>query len=248
MAKEKNKHQMLLFKDFRLEQIAFEVRYIYGNYYPDKLLQFWEEIQNQLTGQYTPLKEEESTIINYNDKFEIRVSADRFAVIQFFPDSSIKELLKVSQVFFDTTIKILEIKEIKRVGLRSIYTKDYDNPSAVAEALFQTPYINYPDDLYLIENSTPFIPNLALGWQNEEKGISYRLNGKSEIVGITLPLRLIASGDFQKKIEKTYNQVLLDIDIYVHKPILPGQFFSDEWINQAYDTVRKEGIKFFGEK
>lgn len=248
MAREKNKHQVLLFKDFRLEQIAFEVRYNYVNYYPDKLLQFWEDIQNQLAGQFIPLKEEESTIVNYNDKFEIRVSADRFAVIQFFPDSSIKELLKVSQVFFDTTIKMFEIKEVKRIGLRSIYTKDFDNPSDVAEALYQTPYINYPDDLYLIKNRIPIIPNLSLGWQDEEKGISYRLNGKSEIVGFTLPLRLVASGDFPKKIEKTYNQIVLDIDVYVHKPILPGQFFLDEWINQAYNTVRKEGVKFFGEK
>jgi len=248
MTKEKKKTELLIFKDFQLEQIAFEIRYIYGNYYLDKLRQFWKEIQNELTGEYTPLKEEESTIINYDNKFEIRVSADRFAIIQFFPTSAIQELSEVSKVYFDTAVKILEIKEITRVGLRAIYTRNYDNPSEVAESLYQSSYINFPQDLYLMKDGVPMIPNLALGWQNEERGISYRLKGKSEVLGINLPLKLVASGDFQKRIEKTYNQVILDIDIYDHKPILPGQFFSEEWLNQAYSIIKKEGVKFFGEK
>jgi len=247
MAREKEKLE-LLFKDFRLEQITFELRYNHEQYYPAKFQQFWREIQNQLTGQFKPLREQEVTVVNYDNKFEFQVSADRFAIIQFYPDSLLKELSEVSGVFYDAVIKVFEIEEIIRVGLRLIYSKNYENSVSVAEALYKTPYINCPDNLYLIDKGVPLIPTLAIGWRGEEKGITYRLKGNSGSIGLDLPLQMVATGDYPEHIEKVYNQVILDIDIYVHKPILPGQFFSGEWIKQAYDTVKKEGSKFFGVK
>ncbi len=247
MEKDKKEKSSLLFKDFQLEQIAFEIRFSTENYYQQVFKSFWKHIQSQISSDSGRIRYEEPTVITYDNKFEIRVSSDTFAVMQFFPDSSLKELLKVSKIFYDAIIEILGIEAITRVGLRPIYTKDYDDDISVAEILYQTPYINYPDNLYLSQNSLPLIPALIIGWEDEERGITYRLKGKSGKLGIDLPLELIASGKFQKTIEKVYNQVILDIDMYIHKPITPGQFILDEWINQAYETVKKEGSKFFGE-
>ncbi len=52
MAKEKKKIEPLLFKDFRLEQLTFEVRFVYGQFYPDKIRLFWREIQDVLSGEF----------------------------------------------------------------------------------------------------------------------------------------------------------------------------------------------------
>jgi hypothetical protein len=248
MAKEKHKLEPLLFKDFQLEQLIFEFRFIFGKNYLESLRLFWSEIQNELSGEFRLIEQGETTILNYNSKFEIRLVADRFAVIELYPDSAIKEFLQLARVFYNAAVKFSEIENLTRVGLRAVYAKDYDNPKLVAEALYQTKYINFPHDLYLIENGIPLIPSYAIGWQDEEKGIAYRLKGKAEKLGIDLPLKLTAKGDFPNFVEKEYNQVILDIDIYIHKHILPGQFFSDEWIKQAHTTAKEEGLKFFGEQ
>lgn len=248
MAKEKHKLEPLLFKDFQLEQLIFEFRFIFGKNYLESLRLFWSEIQNELSGEFRLIEQGETTILNYNSKFEIRLVADRFAVIELYPDSAIKEFLQLARVFYNAAVKFSEIENLTRVGLRTVYAKDYDNPKLVAEALYQTKYINFPHDLYLIENGIPLIPSYAIGWQDEEKGIAYRLKGKAEKLGIDLPLKLTAKGDFPNFVEKEYNQVILDIDIYIHKHILPGQFFSDEWIKQAHTTAKEEGLKFFGEQ
>jgi hypothetical protein len=247
MVKEINKPELLLFKDFQLEQLVFEFRFIFNKNYLDNRL-FSSEIQNELSGEFKLIEESETTILNYNNKFEIRLAPDRFSVIELYPDSAIKEFLQVARVFYNAAVKFSEIEKLTRVGLRAIYTKDYNNPKLVAEALYQTNYINFPDNLYSIENGIPLIPSYAIGWQNEEKGISYRLKGKAEKLAINLPLKLTAKGDFSNPVEKEYNQVILDIDIYIHKHILPGQFFSDEWIKQAHKTAKEEGSKFFGEQ
>ena len=209
---------------------------------------FWSEIQTELPGEFRLIEQSETVILNYNGKFEIRLTPDRFAVIELYPDSAIKEFLQLTHVFYNAAVKFSEIENLTRVGLRTVYAKDYDNPKLVAEALYQTNYINFPHNLYLIKNGIPLIPNYAIGWQDEEKGIAYRLKGKAEKLGIDLPLKLTAKGDFPNFVEKEYNQVILDIDIYIHKHILPGQFFSDEWIKQAHKTAKEEGSKFFGEQ
>jgi uncharacterized protein (TIGR04255 family) len=248
MTKEKNKLEPLLFKDFQLEQLVFEFRFIFSKNYLESLRLFWSEIQNELSGEFKLIEQGETATLNYNSKFEIRLTPDRFAVIELYPDSAIKEFLRVARVFYSAAVKFSEIEKLTRVGLRAIYSKDYDNHKLVAEALYQTKYINFPDDLYLIEEGMPLIPSYAIGWQDEEKGISYRLKGKAEKLGVDLPLKLTAKGDFPNPVEKEYNQVILDIDIYIHKHISPGQFFSDEWIKQAHETAKIEGSKFFGER
>lgn len=248
MAKEKDKTEPLLFKDFQLEQLTFEVRFTAEQFYLDKFRSFWRELEDVLPGDFKFIENNEATVLHYNKKFEIRVSSDKFAVIQMYPDSEITEFLKVSKAFFDVSAKVLEIDKLVRIGLRPIYAKDYETPISVAEVLYQTPYIKFPDNLHLSENGIPLIPNYAIGWQDEEKGISYRLQGKSGRLNIDLPIQLAATKEFPDSISKVYNQVILDIDIYIHKQISLGQFIPNEWIKQAHNTAKKEGSKFFGEK
>jgi hypothetical protein len=248
MAKENEKLKPLLFKDFKLELLSFELRYEYEKFYLYNLRPFWREIHTHLKGEFSPVEQGEQSVINYNDKFEIQISPDRFAIVEFYPNRLLTDFLEISRIFFEAAVKVLELEEITRTGLRLIYSKEFQDPIAVAEALYNTPYINVPNDLYLSGNGTPLIPNYAIGWKDEEKGITYRLNGKSGKLGIDLPLQMIAAGQQPTHIEKVFNQVNLDVDIYVHKAVSPGQFFPVEWIRQAYKTGHNEGEKFFGEK
>lgn len=249
MAKSKKESKELSFKDFRLEQIVFETRYTCKKYYQDKHIfrAFWNEIQSKLNGELKLIEEGEITVLRYKKKFEIQVSQDRFAVIEFYPKSTLDEFLEIAKMFFDTTLTILEVEELKRIGLRSIYTKDYNDAKLIAAALLNTKYINFPENIYSLKDGNAIIPNYAIGWRNGEQGISYRLGGKSEVFSIDLPTRLVADGE-KESIKKVYNQVLFDVDIYLHDKILLGQFFVEEWIKQTNTVSKKEGEKFFGGK
>jgi len=243
----KKKVEKLSFEDFQLEQLIFEVRFFPERNYLDVIRPFWKEIFSILQDEINFLEEGEETLLSYKDKYEIRVAAQRFAVVRLYPDAKIKEFLHIVKVFYDVCVKFLEIERLNRVGLRAIYYKDCKDAQSVVNTLLETEYIKFPNDLYLIGKGTPVIPNYMIGWKDEEKGINYRLSGKAEKFSFDLPLKLSASGEFQKTIEKTYNQVIFDIDIYLHNNILLGQFFSDEWIKQAFEIGKEEGFKFFGE-
>jgi len=52
MATEKKKLEPLLFKDFQLEQLIFEFRFIFSKNYLESLRLFWSEIQTELPGEF----------------------------------------------------------------------------------------------------------------------------------------------------------------------------------------------------
>lgn len=244
---EENKPKPLLYKDFYLDQLVFELRFVWGNNSFNNIRPFFEELQGLLPEPLRLMEDGEPLTFHYKNRIEISIASDRFSITELKPNQGIEEFLKIAKILYETSVKFSEIVEIRRAGLRVFYAKDYDDPRMVVDALCSSGYINYPNNLYLIESGKATIPGYIIGWQDEEKGISYRLRGKAEKVGINLPLRLLVEKDIPQNVEKQYNQVILDIDVFVHKPVLPGQFFINDWIEQANKTAREELKKFFGE-
>ena len=245
---EENKSEPLLHRDFHLDQIVFELRFVWGNNSFLNFRPFFLEFQESLSEPLRVIENDEPIILHYKNRIEITIASDKFSIAELKPNPEIQEFLKVAKILYEMSRKFSEIIEITRAGFRVFYAKSYDNPKQVVEALYNSGYINFPNNLHLAKSGKPILPVYGVGWQDEEKGISYRLRGRAEKVGVNLPLRLLVEKDIPQNAEKQYNQVILDMDVFVHKAVLPGQFFINDWIEQANKTAKEELKKFFGDK
>lgn len=248
MADEKKKTELII-DNFGLQQIAFEIRHFSSSDGEDKKSNLFEKIQNQLPHPIKLVEQNKERVsFTYNKNFEFNFGVGRFSIINVLPDKTLKELLEVAKIFTETVTEDFNIVQFTRVGLRPTFVYVCENATEIAELLYRTPYFQYPENLYLKESGKPLVPNCAFGWQSDEKGITYRIRGESGQLKVDLPLLFTASGEYPESIVKEINHVILDIDLFIHKPISPGQFFVEDWIIGAFETIKKEGHKLFGGK
>ena len=70
--------------------------------------------------------------------------------------------------------------------------------------------------------------------------------GNTGKLSVDLPPILAHTSDYPETIEKIYNQFVFDVDVFTSAPLLTGELIVIEWLEQAYDAVRTDGVKFFG--
>ncbi|MBK7804637.1 MAG: hypothetical protein IPJ55_18680 [Chloracidobacterium sp.] len=246
MPKQKTINKTLTFSGLKLEQAIFEVRSYNRGHLPAVVADFWDTVEKTLEVSIVYGFQEAASVARLGKSLELSVASDRFSVIQFFPSKDLKEYFHTAAKVFSAYIDHLRTENIARVGFRLIYSMDFDDPMSVAKQFLQLPYVSVTDGLTLAESGRPVIPTYSVGYNDGQKAMVYRLMGNTGKLSVDLPPILAHTSDYPETIEKIYNQFVFDVDVFTSAPLLTGELIVIEWLEQAYDAVRTDGVKFFG--
>lgn len=141
--------------------------------------------------------------------------------------------------FFETTLRLLEVPVLNRVGLRQLYFKTFPKRED-ANQFIQTLNLEYEttDDHFGISTAaTEYVSR----WESEGTGVLLHVAG---LPG-TVAANLVDVFQIEEGFEKTYQSVVvLDVDFYTKLPVLQSRWQSTEWILQSSHVIKKGLRKF----
>jgi hypothetical protein len=144
-----------------------------------------------------------------------------------------------SSYFFETVLKQMEIRVLKRVGLRQLYFMTFPGPddasNLVKEIKLQSDSL---DGLFGFSTSCQ---EIALRWESKDLGTLFHL---ASIPG-TLVLSMADITQIEEGFEDKYKSAIaFDVDYYTLAPVLSTQWDPREWITQ-HSHIIKKGIRKF---
>lgn len=237
----------ITFSSLTLEQAVFQVRAYNRGVLQAVLPDFWDGVESRLEMPVRYGMQDGVSVCRLNTTSELSIDQEQFSVVEYFPAKSLLKFIRIANSFYDIVREILRTERIMRAGFRLIYSLDFDDPDSVAQAFLNLPYISVPVGLSLSKKAKSLIPTYNFGWSDEKKSIVYRLKGNASKLTVDLPVQLSFSGEYPEKIEKSYNQFIFDVDVFISEPILPDEFLPQEWLSQAYEAVKLDGKILFGE-
>lgn len=225
--------------DLEFSQFSFEVRFEPCYLVWDRAGRIWKETTLAFPG--VRVVNAQPNLVSYRDgPLEITIEPHH-VVVGLFDQSRLKEMPKVAGDFVRMVLSVLDIEEVKRIGLRLIYMKTFSDKEAAAEAVVALDLLNIPEGKYFGVAGTILRPELAFA--REEKGRGFSIRVKAESVEYKFELGPQWQ-NIAKSINETREQLTFDVDAYLQGSILLSQIAFQDWISQTLHVIRRDSEPF----
>ena len=227
--------------DFDFSQWTFESRFASAYIFWDRAGTIWQE-SVRLFPDITVITADPSKIVMRDGPIDFTVEAGRVAV-QVYEESKLKDAPSIAGKFAKMISSKLELAEVTRIGIRTVYSKTFPTREAAAEALLKLNLLNIPDGKYLGAAGLPLNPEMSFRKEEGNNGFSIRIKAEGIEYKLELPYlwRSIA-----KSVKEVHEVLSFDVDVYLHGIILLSQIVFDDWIAKTMHVVRRDSGHFFG--
>lgn len=157
------------------------------------------------------------------------------------PHASLKDLSELAEVFVEIVVRELEISEYKRIGLRSIFHKNFSTLRVASEALLSTRLISVPEGPHFGIEGSATLPQYLIKWEDDKRGAMVHLTAEKRSIEFNPPPDWEGVAPFKKNI----NRLVADFDYYTIASVAVGQFRATDWLNNALHLIKRDSGKFF---
>jgi hypothetical protein len=182
----------------------------------------------------------QTTAVSDQGSFGLEIGQSRFSTNK--PDNKLQEFAGSCKHFFESTSRNLEVKVFTRIGLRTMFRKDFSSREESTAAftslrlttLKSTPRFGAASD-----------PNeILLRWEGKDIGTMWRAKVESGKIDVVLPPEL-ELGE-KSELHKEFEALTLDIDYYTVVPVAKSQWDPPEWILHSVRTIRRDTDEILG--
>lgn len=171
--------------------------------------------------------------------FGLEVNASRFNTNQ--PDNKLEQFASSCRHFFDVVGRNLDVKVFTRIGLRTIFRKDYSTLDDAKAAFTALNLVPLEKTMRFGAATEPL--ELLWRWEGNDVGATWRLKAESGKIDLILPPELEAE---VPEVHKVTNGLILDVDYYTLAPVDRSQWNPVEWIPHAVRIVKRDSDTLLG--
>jgi len=171
--------------------------------------------------------------------FGLETGASRFTTNK--PDSKLEQFAVSCKHFFESVTRNLEVKVFTRVGLRTMFRKDFATLDEAKSAFTSLKLVNLKPTERFGAAAEPH--EIYLRWEGKDVGTTWRLKAESGKIDVILPPELEAE---KSELHKAFNGLVLDVDYYTVAPVDRSQWDPTEWIQHSIRTIRRDTDAIFG--
>ncbi len=171
--------------------------------------------------------------------FALELAQSRFSTTR--PDSSLEKFAEHAKKFFDSVTRNLEVKVFTRVGLRTIFRKDFGALDEAKVALTSLKLVGLKSAERYGVGSEP--REILFRWESDQLGVMLRFSAESGKIDIVLPPELEPE---KTEIHKSFNGLVLDVDYYTVAPVERTQWDAAAWIQRSIRTIKRDTDAILG--
>jgi hypothetical protein len=230
----------LSISDFKMTSATCEIRYDDAYLVYDRTGQICHELKASFSGFKVQAPSPNQTAGSSKEgTFVLETAASRFTTKN--PDTKLEQFAISCKQFFDSVVGGLEVKVFTRIGLRTMFRKDFrelDEAKSAFTALKLTTLkptqrfgaADEPNEIYL-------------RWEGKDVGTTWRAKAEEIKIDVALPPELEAE---KSDLHKAFNALVVDVDYYTVAPVERSQWDPKEWIRHSIRTVRRDTDAIFG--
>jgi len=231
----------LTLEDLEFSQLSFEIRFAHSYLVWDRAGLIWQEV-SRLFPDAIVVNAQPNNVAMREGAFELTWEPNR-AGIQLFDSRELKRAPRLFAEFGQAIVSALQLRDLKRVGLRMIHGKTFPDKKAAAAAMLGCGLLSIPAGKHFGVSGEPLFPELSFRKEEGSKGYSVRLKAESLDYKLDLPY---VWHKIAKSISETREQVTFDVDCYVEGTILLSQLSFEEWLTQTMHVIRRDYSPFLG--
>jgi hypothetical protein len=226
---------VLTIDEFKLLRSVCEIRYANAFLIYDRTGQILRELSDSFTNLNVASPGPNQTLfVSDEGNFGLEVTKSHF--IADTPNPKLEHFALHCNTYFDAITKLLEVKVFTRIGLRTVWRKEFKTEEEAQEALSSIDLLNLkPGPRFAVTGSPT---EVIVRWQDKEFGILMRLQAGVVELDAELPFDLKEPSE--SKIHKKIISLALDVDYYTIAPVERAQWTPAEWIPQKARLIRKE--------
>ncbi len=221
--------------DFRLLRCVCEIRYANAYLIYDRTGEILHSLRDSFTNLNVASPGPNQTLFVADEgSFGLEIAKSHF--IADTPNPKLEVFGAQCATYFDVVVDHLEIKVFTRIGLRTVWRKDFNAEEEATAALKSLELLNLKAGPRFGVTDGP--TEAFVRWQDKEFGVAMRLLAGTHEVDLQLPLELTEAAE--SKIHKKIINFTLDVDYYTVAPVDRDQWAPVEWMPQKIRLVRKE--------
>jgi hypothetical protein len=224
----------LSISDFKMTLAVCETRYEDAYLLYDHTGQICHELRTHLPGVKVVAPAPSQTTGTFElGFFGLEIGASRLTTNK--PDGKLEQFAAACKNFFDSVTRNLDVKVFTRIGLRTMFRKDFKELDEAKAAFTSLRLISLKPAQRFGAATEPH--ELYLRWEGKDTGVTWRLKAESGKIDVILPPELESE---KPELHKAFNGLVLDVDYYTVAPVDRSQWEPTEWIPNAVRTIRRD--------
>jgi hypothetical protein len=227
-------------EDFDLAKIVIEIRYKSAYLLWDRCGSIWREASSIWPSLKPTNVEPNRQSFRVDNKYEFGIELNKsFMIAHYCKAKNIKD---DQEAFIDLVRKCLKIDTYERVGTRFIYELECESVEDGAKKFSETGLVKCPTGPFLNIDGNIKPRHISFLNEDEDTGVKVDLQTAVKKFEIEKPLG-VKEFDYPQLDKKI---LLLDVDYYTKKALLPGQLNVAEWVKQVDHAIKRDAQKLLG--
>ncbi len=224
--------------DFKLFSSALELRYADHFLIWDKAGSFWDAFSEKFSPLSVKQAEPSGVTVKFDRHTEASVGVNRATIVAQQPGTDLERLKTIAEVFVPALTRELKILQFSRVGMRLLYERVFPSREDAANYISMNVAIPRLSGRIMNTEGKLLDPELAMRWESDKTGFLMRISARQQKLDFTLPPEY-ADNAFPGLVP-IRNQVLIDIDYYIHSITSAGQINAGELIENWRRVIRRD--------
>ncbi len=228
--------------DFQIITGVLELRY------PDHFLiwdnsgAFWQELANELAPLKVKQAEPNGVSVRIDKHAQAALGIDRASITVTKPGAHCERLKELAIKIVPALITKVKIDQFSRIGMRVVFEKAFSSREEAAKYVFENTSFPERKDNLMNVSGQGLDPELGFRSESESKGYSVKILARQgRIVDFNLPAGFEQLQPTQEELVK--NQVLIDVDYYVHSVTLADQVSAEQIVDGWIKVIRRDLTK-----
>jgi len=222
-------------ESFNLHAAAFELRHEPAFLHWDRAGAIWYDMAAKFPALKNIQAQPGITVFQIGNSYQLTVELNKLTVRASRPADSLQVMGDLTNRLVEVCAFHLKYTDFLRVGLRTIYHRDYDSLTLATEAFLGLSLIRSPQKAPFVSNGKPTTPEYTLGWENDDVGATVRVKGERRGVQYDVPFGWESS---EPKNEERFS-LIFDVDYYTKASVALSQLRPSEWMTQAFRTIHR---------
>ncbi len=232
--------ERLAFDSLRMEKLVLEVRY-------EPALMIWDRagtVGSRIKSRWPSFKimQSEPAVQAFaiNNRFEVRVSLDRSAVMDTqAKKGEVPDFVEMSKYVVELLIEQLRVDEFTRIGFRPSFVRRCKSAREAAGLFMTTGAIRVPDSY---QGGSEF--SVVLRSDTESIGRRAQLATRSRKEEVSPPL-----GSSIEATKELFEEIVFDLDYYTKATVKASNFSVETWVDQGLRQASEDARRILdGEK
>jgi hypothetical protein len=225
---------------FDLHSVNFEVRFDRAYLLWDRAGAIWQNIHKA----YPNIKPREvnpgKVTMTIDQRFQLTTEMDKLIVNVFLPPNNVDDYVKLCEYFISMSIEILQVTLFSRIGLRSIYRRDFKNREEASAALISTKMMKIPEGMHFGIEGLPMLPRYSMRWEGDKRGVQVNFQAQERKILV----EPVMGEPTVEGVDKDLFELIYDIDYFTIGTVEVGQFRASDWITNAMRVIRRDSKVF----